>query len=192
MKINKSTRAKPIKLIKTNSQSSLFSFMDNNKKENKRRNLIPLSFLFKTRINRDDNKELSSLENTKETNNNNNTNKFPISLKNTSFMKYKSLSYKILPIKYSKIKLPKIQRFGESRNEIKDSRFVSLVNKYSEFEEQFKHPKLSIDSGQHSYFQFKINNNFNNSFKYGHISLKNNSKKFYSKLMKRIKEIKAL
>ncbi len=107
-------------------------------------------------------------------------------------MKNKSLSYKILPIKLSKTKLPKIKRFDETRNEIKNSRLISIVNKYSEFEEQFKHPKYSLDSGQHSYFQFKINNNFKNTFKYGHISIKNNSKKFYSKLMKRIKEIKAL
>ena len=192
MKINKNTRTKPIKLIKTKCTSSLFSFMDNVKKENKHRNLIPLSFLFKARINRDDNNEFSSLENTKETNNNNNTNKFPISLKSSSLMKYKSLSYKILPIKLSKTKLPKIKRFDETRNEIKNSRLFSIVNKYSEFEEQFKHQKYPIDSGQHSYFQFKIYNNFKNSFKYGHISIKNNSKKFYSKLMKRIKEIKAL
>ena len=133
------------------------------------------------------------MENTKESNNNNNIKKIPTSLKYSSLMKHKSLSYKILPKQFSKIKLPEINRFYESRNEVKDSRFISTVNKFNEFENKFKQTiKHSIDSGQHSYLQFKINNNFNNSFKYVHISIRNNSKKFYSKLLKRIKEIKAL
>ena len=51
-----------------------------------------------------------------------------LNLKNSSFKLYKSLSYKILPIRYSSIKLPKIKNVSESI-ELKDSKLDLIINK---------------------------------------------------------------
>ena len=193
MKSNKSLQIKRLKLSKTKTPSSLYSLINDFNEDKKKNNLIPLSRLLKTKLKKKECiKDISFSKdiNTKIINKPNN---FPISLINSSsIMKYKSLSYKIFPSKYPKMILPKIRSFDEKSNE-KESKIDLILNKFDEYDDKFKKPsKFSIDVGDSEFMRYKLNKGLNKRFNYGHVGIKFNYQKIYSKLFKRIKKIKSL
>ena len=193
MKSNKNLQVKRLKLLKTKTPSSLYSLINDFKEDKKKNNLIPLSKLLKTKLQKkEDNKEISFSKDINSKNINRPYN-FPISLKNSSsLLKYKSLSYKIIPSKYPKIKLPKIKSFDEKSSE-KESKIDLILNKFDEYDDKFKkQSKFSIDAGELEYMQYKLNKGLNKRFNYDHIGIRFNYKKIYSKLFKRIKKLKAI
>ena len=105
------------------------------------------------------------------------------------------MSYKILPIRYSSIKLPKIKNVSESI-ELKDSKLDLIINKFDEYDDKFKRrPKFLFDAGGMKYMHFKLNKS--HDIKLGNENVKSkfckyNYKKIYPKLFKRIKKIKEL
>ena len=168
---------KNIKLLKTKKFPSLFSDLDNNIKSNKKKiNIIPLAYLFKEKDENDSIKVKSFIGI-----NNNKKNK------NNSFLKYKSLSQELLPIKYTKFKLPRIKQSKGIQTELKESMIESIINKFNQCDNKFKiKPKYSNDFNLNKYI--KYNYNFNKA----NIPPKYDYKKIYSKLFKRIKKIKSL
>ena len=194
MKTSIKTQKKPLKLIKIKNPPPLLSFMNNIGNDEKPVNLIPLSRIIKKALQREESKETSFCEKPR-INIIKKKNKFPISIKNyaSNFNKYKSLSYKILPLKQPKLKLPRIKSYEDNSSEQKDSRFVSLINKFNEYDEKFKKkPKFSLDVGEMAYMNYKLKQKLNHNFNYEHIAVKYNYKKVYSKLFKRIKKIQSL
>ena len=193
MKSNKSLQIKRLKLSKTKTPSSLYSLINDFNEDKKKNNLIPLSRLLKTKLKKKEcNKDISFSKdiNTKIINKPNN---FPISLINSSsIMKYKSLSYKIFPSKYPKMILPKIRSFDEKSNE-KESKIDLILNELYEYVDKFTKPsKFSIYVGDSEFMRYKLNKGLNKRFNYGHVGIKFNYQKIYSKLFKRIKKIKSL
>ena len=177
--MNKNKNLKPIKLLKTKKFPSLFSDLDNNIKSNKKKiNIIPLTYLFKEK---EENESIKVKSFIGISNNKKNKNK------NNSFMKYKSLSQELLPIKYTKIKLPRIKQSKGIQTELKESMIESIINKFNQCDNKFKiKPKYSNDFNLNKYI--KYNYNFNKA----NIPPKYDYKKIYSKLFKRIKKIKSL
>ena len=182
MKTNKNL--KPIILLKTKKKPSLFSYLNKIRIDKKELNIIPLTNLFKGKNIKDVHKVksffgLSSNENKNEII----LNKF----KNKSLKNCKSLSQELLPIQNSKLKLPKIKRFKEIEADIKESKIESIMNKFHQYDNKFKtESKNSFDFSSQNYL--KYNYDFSNL----NIPPTYDYKKIYSKLFKRIKEIKSL
>ena len=117
-------------------------------------------------------------------------NNVPLSLKNSKLNKYKFLSCRILPSKYSNIKLPKIKNLNQSI-ELKDSKLDSIINKFDEYDDKFKkRAKFSFDAGGMKYVHYKLNKGLDIQPENDNSKSKYNFKKIYSKIFKRIKKIK--
>ena len=179
------------KIINNNKKIKLIGLYSSNSNPNfpnidyKQINFIPLSRLFKNKLNNinkisnvEDSTKFSSVGKIIISNNHKNINKS---------LNYNSFS----PQKISLIKLPKIRNNKES-NELKDSLLDYILNKFDEYDHKFKEQakisKLNIKRGDK---YLKIKNNYLNGEeeKYKNYYSKNNYKKQYSKLFKRIKSM---
>ena len=162
--------------------SSISNVIINNYKN---KNIIPLSRLFKNKLNN------ISQNNNMEESKFNSLGKIPINphlRKNAnSLNNYNSKSLN----KISLIKLPKIKNYKNDNNEKKGSVIISILNKFDEydnkFREQEKISKLLIQRGD-NYLKLK-KDYIDENDKYKYCSSKHNYKKQYSKLFKRIKNI---
>ena len=106
-----------------------------------------------------------------------------------SLNNYNSLSYKKMPF----LKLPKIKKKNENeKKEFKDSLVSSILNKFDQFDNKFKQQgKISefiIQRGD-KYLKLKKDYTNDENEKYKYCASKQNYKKQYSKLFKRIKDI---
>ena len=141
-----------LKLIKRKKPPSLYYLINDLNDVNKRINIIHLSQLIKTKNNKE---TINFSQRMKEKNIKQNN--VPLSLKNSKLNKYKFLSCRILPSKYSNIKLPKIKNLNQSI-ELKDSKLDSIINKFDEYDDKFKkRAKFSFDAGGMKYVHYKLN-----------------------------------
>ena len=188
MKSGNSVQINRPKLIKRKKHQSLYCLFNNLNDDKKRINIIPLPQLFNTKISKE-----KIFVNQKMKDKNIKRQKKPLlNLKKSSFNKYKSLSYKILPIRYSSIKLPKIKNVSESI-ELKDSKLDLIINKFDEYDDKFKRrPKFLFDAGGMKYMHYKLNKSHDIKLGNENVKSKFNYKKIYPKLFKRIKKIKEL
>ncbi len=182
MKTNKNL--KPIRILKTKKKPYLLSFIDKMKEDKKKVNLIPLTYL----LNGNYTKDFHKVKSFSGININENRNSIiPNTIKNTSLKKYKSISQELLPIKYTKLKLPRIKQSKGITSELKESKIESIMNKFHQYDYKFKtESKNSFDFNNQNYLRY--NYNFSNV----NILPKYNYKKIYSKLFKKIKEFKSL
>ena len=156
----------------------------------KNKNIIPLSRLFKYKLNnigQNNNMEESKF---------NSVEKIPIYphlRKNAnSLNNYNSVSFN----KISSIKLPKIRKNNNDNNEKvnhdkKDSVIISILNKFDDYDNKFKEQEkisnLIIQRGDR-YLKLK-KDYIDENDKYKYCASKHNYKKQYSNLFKRIKNI---
>ena len=174
-----------LKLIKRKKPPSLYYLINDLNDVNKRINIIHLSQLIKTKNNKE---TINFSQRMKEKNIKQNN--VPLSLKNSKLNKYKFLSCRILPSKYSNIKLPKIKNLNQSI-ELKDSKLDSIINKFDEYDDKFKkRAKFSFDAGGMKYVHYKLNKGLDIQPENDNSKSKYNFKKIYSKIFKRIKKIK--
>ena len=174
-----------LKLIKRKKPPSLYYLINDLNDVNKRINIIHLSQLIKTKNNKE---TINFSQRMKEKNIKQNN--APLSLKNSKLNKYKFLSCRILPSKYSNIKLPKIKNLNQSI-ELKDSKLDSIINKFDEYDDKFKkRAKFSFDAGGMKYVHYKLNKGLDIQPENDNSKSKYNFKKIYSKIFKRIKKIK--
>ena len=153
----------------------------------KNKNIIPLSRLFKYKLNNINHN--NNIEESKY----NSVGKLPIfpNLRKSanSLQNYNSISHN----KILEINLPKIKNNNKNNdyNEIKDSIIISILNKFDEydnkFREQEKISKLNIQRGD-KFLKLK-KDYIDENDKYKYCASKHNYKKQYSKLFKRIKNI---
>ena len=174
-----------LKLIKRKKPPSLYYLINDLNDVNKRINIIHLSQLIKTKNNKE---TINFSQRMKEKNIKQNN--VPLSLKHSKLNKYKFLSCRILPSKYSNIKLPKIKNLNQSI-ELKDSKLDSIINKFDEYDDKFKkRAKFSFDAGGMKYVHYKLNKGLDIQSENDNCKSKYNYKKIYSKIFKRIKKIK--
>ena len=182
MKTNKNL--KPIKLLKTKKKPSLFSYLNKIREDKKELNIISLANLFKGKNIKDFHKVKSFCGlNINENKNEIISNKF----KNNSLKNCKSLSHELLPIKYTKLKLPKIKRSKEIETDVKKSKIESIMNKFHKYDYEFKtESKNSFDFNNLYYLKYNYDfSNLNIQHTYDY-------KKIFSRLFKRIKGIKSI
>ena len=171
----KNKKIKPIALYSSNSNGNITS---------KHMNFIPLSLLFKNKINnmnRNDNNNDSN-EEKKQFNNVRKNHKNHTNL----LLNYNSLYCK----KKSLIKLPKIKK-NIKNNEILDSKLYLLFNKFDQYDNKFKEQeKISDFIIQRGDKYLKLRKEYlDENEKYKYCASKHNYKNQYNKLFKRIKNM---
>ena len=167
-------------------QISLFNSISNANINYRQLNLIPLSRLFKNKLDNMSHNNIKNIEekikfNSMEKDHNFSDRRNYIN----SLNNYNSLSRK----KISLVKLPKIKN---NKEEIKCSLIHSILNKLDDYDNKFKEQeKISefiIKRGD-KYLKLKKEYNSDEDEKYKYCASKHNYKKEYSKLFKRIKNI---
>ena len=167
-------------------QISLFNSISNANINYRQLNLIPLSRLFKNKLDNLSHNNIKNIEekikfNSMEKEHNFSDRRNYIN----SLNNYNSLSHK----KISLVKLPKIKN---NKDENKCSLIHSILNKLDEYDNKFKEQeKISefiIKRGD-KYLKLKKDYNSDEDEKYKYCASKHNYKKEYSKLFKRIKNI---
>ena len=167
-------------------QISLFNSISNANINYRQLNLIPLSRLFKNKLNNMSHNNIKNIEEKIKFNSMGKENNFS-DRRNyiNSLNNYNSLSHK----KISLVKLPKIKN---NKEENKCSLIHSILNKLDDYNNKFKEQeKISefiIKRGD-KYLKLKKNYNSDEDEKYKYCASKHNYKKEYSKLFKRIKNI---
>lgn len=177
LNIKNNQKLKPLYLLSSNSNSNI---------NYKHINLIPLSRLFKNKLN-----YISPSNNLEEITKFNSVGKVIISQDKRNygnpFKNYNSFSQK----KISLIKLPKLKNINENK-EIKDSLIEPILNKFDEYDNKFKEQaKISESIIKRGDRYLKLKKNYINEEekRYKKFSDKYNYKKQYSKLFKKIKSI---
>lgn len=180
LNLNRNKKLKPLSLFSSNSNANI-NF--------RQINIIPLSRLFKNKLNNISQNNYNN--NIEENIKFNSMGKIPNNQYRRNYLNslnnYNSLSRH----KISLVKLPKIKNSNEN-DDLKGSILGSLLNKFDDYDNKFKEQeKISefiIHRGD-KYLKLKKDYNNYEDEKYKYCASKQNYKKQYSKLYKRIKGI---
>ena len=177
----------------------LYSSQSNTNIKSKKLQLVPLSLLFRNKLNNitnnyntneisniDKEKRIKSVEKTSLTHN----------VKNitNSFFTQNALSHKRFKIPKSNLKLPKIQCYN-GNSDLQSRLIASILNKFEQYDNKFKQQgKLSSSNIKRAEMDLKLTKDFisDEFYKINYFSSKNGYKRQYSKLYKRIKKIHAM
>lgn len=177
----------------------LYSSQSNTNIKSKKLQLVPLSLLFRNKLNNiinnyntneksniDKDKRLKSVEKTNLTHN----------VKNitNSLFTHNALSHKRIHIPNSNFKLPKIKSYN-GNSDLQSHLIASILDKFEQYDNKFKQQgKLSSFNIKRAEIDLKLTKDFfgDEGHKINYLSSKNGYKRQYSKLYRRIKKIHAM